>query len=140
MPKHPYGEMIYDKVAAIEKNRQKHRDAGDINNLAICVIESQGTKVKEQMEVLARALIDNEERLANAGEKGGLWKKAKAQDDAEQLLKNLSKCALSIKGKLTVKNVTQEWAKHSFGLRCPARNKLQELINLHSNLCSRPTR
>ena len=131
MPK--YGEMIVKKVVAIEKNRQKHRDADDKNQLAIRIIESQRTKTEEQIDISVRALIDDEARLANAGEKGG-----RPRQD-EELLLQLGICAKKIKGKLTVKNVAQEWTKHPFEFDCPARNKLQRLINLHSNLSSEPT-
>jgi hypothetical protein len=77
--------------------------------------------------------LKEEVRKANAATLGGRPRKD------EQLLLQLGVCAENIGGKLTVKNVAQEWSKHSFESDCPARNKLQELINLHSNLCSRPT-
>ena len=112
MPKYRYGEMIYDKVAAIEKNRQKHRDAGDKNQLAICVIESQGTEIKEQINVLARVLIDDEERLANAGKKGGCEKKAKAQEDDDKFMPDVKKCIDSLKANgftTTSTRILSEW-------------------------------
>lgn len=77
--------------------------------------------------------LKEEVRKANAAQLGG-----RPRQD-EKLLVQLGVCAEKIDGKLSVKNVMQEWAKHSFELACPARNKLQELINLHSNLRSRPT-
>ena len=130
MPKHPYSEMIYDKVLANINGRQKHRDAGDKNQLAICVIESQGKKIKEQIEVSVRALIDDEERLANAGEKGGLTKKAKAQEDDDKHMPNVKKCIDSLKAegtRITTKTINAKWKGMKIKDSPPSDRKLSRL-------------
>jgi hypothetical protein len=96
-------------------------------------VQRRRAKFVRQVNKTFAVELKEEVRKANAAQSGGRPRKD------EQLLVYLGVCAEKIDGKLTVKNVTQEWANHSFELECPARNKLQELINLHSNLCSRPT-
>ena len=112
MLKHSYGEIIYGKVAAIEKERQKHQDAGDKNQLAIRVIESRGKKVKELIEDSARALFDAEERLANAGKSGGRVLKAKAQEVDDKFMPDVKKCIDSLTAEglaLTSARIFSEW-------------------------------
>ena len=138
MPKHTYGEMIYDKVAAIEKNRQKQRDAGDKNQLAICVIESQGKKVKEQIDVLARALVDDEERLANAGESGGRVLKAQAQEDDDKFMPDVKKCIDSLKANgfaITSTRIWSEWKLLGIEGDPP---KYRRLLRLKNKILSLP--
>ena len=138
MPKHPYGKMIYDKVVAVEKDRQKHRDAGDKNNLAICVIESKGTKVKEQIEVLARALIDNERRLANAGESGARVLKAKAREDDDKFMPDVKKCIDSLKANgfaTTSTKILSEWQLLGIEGKPP---EYQRLLRLKKKILSLP--
>ncbi len=134
MPK--YGEMIVNKVVTIEKNRQNHRDVGDKNQLAICVIESQRRKIEEQIDISARALIDDEVRLANAGEKGGLGRKAKIKEKDDELMPDLKKCMDSLKARkirTSVAAIESEWARQKrlnlITIECPKIGKIRKLVN-----------
>lgn len=132
VPEFEYGESTLTIGAIILDRAQKLLIDGLVQPNQLEIQRRRAKFVKEVNEAFAVQLKE-EVRKANAAKSGG-----RPRQD-EQLLKYLGICAEKIEGKLTAKKLEKEWALHSFDLCCPARNKLQELIILHSNLCSHPT-
>lgn len=75
-------------------------------------------------------------RLANAGEKGGREKKAKAKETDDEFMPNVKKCIDSLKARkmrTSVAAIEREWARQRtqnlITSKCPKIGKLRKLVN-----------
>lgn len=99
-------------------------------------VQLRRAKFVRQVNKTFAVEIKEEVRKKNAGEKGGLGRKAKIKEKDDELMPDLKKCMDSLKARkirTSVAAIESEWARQKrlnlITIECPKIGKIRKLVN-----------